>query len=255
MSLKTELQKVSEETMRFMRGKYALDEIGIIKAINGGPTDGVKFRRGGKTVLSIYIYDDRYDFLVIFGKAEREKFEEQREDFPQYIQEIYDNSKTYHDGKWMLIPVTDLDTLEAIKKLILIKKKPNRKPFPKEQAIYGNCGHRCDLCVHYSGGTISEDFRMELIERINRVYSPDKPLKDAIKDTFRCPGCASSSPDDPCHQKKCAASKNIDKCVNCGEYPCDKATVGVSGKIEAKSISFDDITWAILPYVPNQYGN
>ena len=28
MSDKTELQKVSEETMRFIRGKYVLDEVG-----------------------------------------------------------------------------------------------------------------------------------------------------------------------------------------------------------------------------------
>jgi hypothetical protein len=36
-----------------------------------------------------------------------------------------------------------------------MKKKPNRKPLPKEQAIYGGCGHRCDLCVHYAGETLA----------------------------------------------------------------------------------------------------
>ncbi len=29
-----------------------------------------------------------------------------------------------------------MEQLEEIKKLILIKKKPNRKPFPKDHAIY-----------------------------------------------------------------------------------------------------------------------
>ena len=38
------LQKVSGETMRFMRSKYALDEVG-----NG--KDELKFRRSGRTIL------------------------------------------------------------------------------------------------------------------------------------------------------------------------------------------------------------
>jgi hypothetical protein len=40
MNNKTELEKVSEETMRFMRGKYIADEI-------GDGNDTLRFRRGG----------------------------------------------------------------------------------------------------------------------------------------------------------------------------------------------------------------
>jgi len=108
--------------------------------------------RGGKTILTIYIRDDRFDFLVIFGAAERGQFEVQCDTFPQSIRDIYDNSRTYHDDKWMFTPVADMATLEAVKELIMIKKKPNRKPFPKEQAVLSKCGMRCDLCVHYTGG-------------------------------------------------------------------------------------------------------
>ena len=252
MGNQTELQKVSEETMRFMRGRYALDELG-----NG--KDELKFRRGGKTVLTIYIRDGRYDFLVIFGKAEREAFEAERAAFPQAIQDVYDSSKTYHDGKWMTIPVADMETLEAVKGLIMIKKKPNRKPFPKDNALYSKCGMRCDLCVHFSGGTISDAFREELKERISRVYGGGE---DATYNL--CPGCDSQAAGKPhpcidggssCEPLKCAQSKALDTCTNCGEYPCDKALAGLPGKIEAKSVLADDVTWAILPYVHEQYGN
>ncbi len=130
MNEKTELQKVSEETMRFLRGKYVLDEVGDGK-------DQLQFCENGETIVAIRIYENRYDFRV--------------------------------DGN--CISVTDLETLEAVKQLILSKKKPNRKPFPKEQAVYASCGHRCDLCVHYAGGTISEEFRAELKERLIRVYA------------------------------------------------------------------------------------
>jgi len=264
MNNKTELQKVSEETMRFMRGKYRLDEVpGKYYDI-----DSLKFRQGKKTILSINIHKDRYDFQVIFGKAERDKFDARRDEFPQSVQDIYDSEKNLHDGKWMLIPVANLDMLEAVKKLILIKKNPNRKPFSKEQALYGNCGHRCDLCVHYSGGTISEEFRLELIERVNRVYSPETPLEDVIRNHHLCPGCEKAHSGDftsdvklnlhansLCEQKKCAASKGNDKCSNCSSYPCPKATAGWPPKIELKHVLADDVTWAILPFVGGQYGN
>ena len=258
MSKAIKLQKVSEETMRFMRGKYLLDEMAINEKVNGIPSDGLKFRRSGKTVLTIYIYDDRFDFLVIFGKSEREKFEAQRDEFPQAIQEIYDKSKTYHDGKWMLIPVADLDTLEAVKKLILIKKKPNRKPFPKENAIYASCGQRCDLCVHYSGTTFSKEFLAEIKQRLIRVYAGGVGDGDYWGDDMRlCDGCHTGGLDKDfnCEPLKCARGHGINKCQDCHKNPCDKSTAGWRPKIEPKSILADDVTWAILPYVYMQYGN
>jgi len=249
---KTELQKVSEETIRFMRGKYIADEVS-----NGN--DELKFRRGGKTILTIYIRDDRYDFLVIFGKVEREKFETCRSEFSTKIQDIYDNSKTYHDGKWMLIPVDDLDTFEAVKKLIIIKKKPNRKPFPKENAVYANCGHRCDLCIHYIKAAFTKEFREELKARLRRVYEEGSEGESYYwGDNMEfCNGCAAGGLDgkNNCEQKKCAVKNIVSKCTQCKSYPCEKATAGWPPKIEAKSILADDVTWAILPYVDRQYGN
>lgn len=243
MDNKTELQKVSEATMRFMRGKYVADEVG-----NG--RDELKFRRGGKTILTIYIRDDQYDFLVIFGKHERDKFEEQRNDFPKMIRDIYDNSTTYHDGKWMSIPVSDMETLESVKKLILIKKKPNRKPFPKEQAVYSKCGMRCDLCLHYTGGTISEELRKELKKRIIRVY---KDTDNYGENMMLCPGCRSKDTRD-CNRLNCAREKGFEACLDCSDYPCGSCGI-VTSEITANSTLADDITWAILPFVDGQYGN
>lgn len=194
VSEKTELQKVCEETIRFMRGKYIFDEVpGMYYEI-----DCLKFHQGQKTILSFNFHDDYYDFQVIFRKEERGKFEARRDEFPQSILNLYDNAHTYHDGKWMLIRVDTVETLESVKKMILIKKKPNRKLFPKESAVYGKCGHRCDLCIHFSEGTIDEEFRKELEERLTRVYGNTDW-------SMRCSGCGTAG----CHtilcdQLKCA---------------------------------------------------
>ena len=247
----TELEKASAETMRFMRGKYKLDEVpGKYYDI-----DCLKFRQGKRTILSVNIHDDHYDFQIIYGKAEREKFEARLGEFPQAIQDLYNESHALPDGLWMLIRVDNLEMLEAVKQMILIKKKPNRKPFPKEQAVYSDCGNRCDLCVHYTGGTISEELRTELKERLTRVYKAD-----FWGDNMNlCPGCEKNQfadfSGDPCDQKKCAAKKDIVKCLDCAEYAVCQPQAGLKGKIEAKSMLADDVTWAILPYVHEQYGN
>jgi len=238
----TELQKVKFETVKFMRGKYMLDEIGDGK-------NELKFKQGKKTILTIYLYEDKLVFLIIFGKAEREKFENIKSEFSRYIQDYYDNSKTYHDGKWMFINVLNLEVLEEVKKLMQIKKKPNRKPFVKDNAFYSMCGHRCDLCLHYTGESITEDLRKKLIEHSNNVYGH-------YDWSMRCSGCNTDgchcNSDNLCDQLKCAYEKGLKACIECNEYPCIKATAGYQG-LEARNISADDVTWAILPYVPYQY--
>ena len=80
----TILEQVSHETMVFMRGKYRLDEIGDGK-------DELKFKQGQKTILTVYTHDDKFTFLIIFGKKERECFEMQKSEFSTYIHDYYDN--------------------------------------------------------------------------------------------------------------------------------------------------------------------
>ena len=109
------LERISHEIMAFMRGKYRLDEIGDGK-------DELKFKQGAKTILTIYLHEDKYTFLVIFGKKEREVFETRREEFSKYILDYYDGSKTYHDGKWMFIDVKTLQQLEEVKKVLYVMK-------------------------------------------------------------------------------------------------------------------------------------
>ena len=257
MGEKTGLQRVGEETMRFMRGNYVLDEVpGKYYDI-----DCLKFRQGKRTILSINIHDDYYDFQVIFGKNEREKFEALRGEFPVAIQNLYDAAHTYHGGKWMLIRVDDLETLEIVKQLILIKKEPNRKPYPKEHAVYSSCGHRCDMCVHYTGGAMGDELRAELKSRLIRVYAGGVGDGGYWGDDMQfCDGCDTGGIDKSfgCESHKCAAAHGADKCQSCKENPCEKARnlyAGLKPEIHRTTIYADDVTKIILPYVYGQYGN
>ena len=86
-----------------------------------------KFRRGGKTLCALYAKDNCIGLLVVMGKAERDKFESERDHFSSDLQLYYDQATTYHDGKWIMLELTDTSLLKDIEQLLEIKRKPNRK--------------------------------------------------------------------------------------------------------------------------------
>ena len=125
----------------------------------------------------------------------------------------------------MYIDVNTLEKLDEVKKLILIKKKPNRKPFPKGNELYSKCGQRCDLCVHY-------------------IHTNDE-----LRTVMDC-YCKA----DPCNAKDCAQKRELAECRDCAEFPCIKATsADYRSMIHTEIHDADEITWGILPYVPMQY--
>lgn len=86
-----------------------------------------KYRRGGKTLCTFYAKQGIANILITLGKAEREKVELKREDFSPLLLTLYDETKTYHDGKWLWIPIDEGLSLNDIINLLKIKRRPNRK--------------------------------------------------------------------------------------------------------------------------------
>ena len=85
-----------------------------------------KYRRGGKTLCALYAKEQTIGFTVILGKDERTKFESMREMFSNAAQKIYDETTTFHDGKWLMFELKDTSLFNDIERLLSIKRKPNR---------------------------------------------------------------------------------------------------------------------------------
>ena len=86
-----------------------------------------KYRRGGKTLCSLYAKSNCVGFMIIFGKDERAKFEEIRGSLSDSVCRRYDEAQTYRDGKWVMFEPTDTTAFDDYMKLLAIKRKPNRK--------------------------------------------------------------------------------------------------------------------------------
>ena len=85
-----------------------------------------KYRRGGKSLCALYAKVQTIGFMVILGKDERTKFESMREMFSNAAQKIYDETTTFHDGKWLMFELKDTSLFNDIERLLSIKRKPNR---------------------------------------------------------------------------------------------------------------------------------
>ncbi|MDE6001364.1 MAG: DUF3788 domain-containing protein [Clostridia bacterium] len=86
-----------------------------------------KYRKGGKTLCALYAREKCIGFMIVLGKDERLKFEADKEIYSKEVQEIYDNTRTYHDGKWIMFEPTDASLFNDFIRLLSIKRKPNKK--------------------------------------------------------------------------------------------------------------------------------
>lgn len=108
--------------------EYDMDK--VWHAANKGNVYELKIRRGGKTLISFftnYPEKDSIGVLIIFGKDERSKFEEQKDQFSKYVYNTYQNSKTFHDGKWVKFKAPNKDLEKDLLNMLAVKRKPNKK--------------------------------------------------------------------------------------------------------------------------------
>lgn len=86
----------------------------------------LRFKNGAKTLCTLYVRENQFGCWVILGQVERDRFEESRAAFSYEIRNIYDTTPVFHDGKWVMLEISDDHLSNDIIKMILIKKKPNK---------------------------------------------------------------------------------------------------------------------------------
>ena len=83
----------------------------------------LRFRRGGKTLVSLFPNDSAIGLMVIYGKDERAKFEAQQADFSSKVVSEYHSAKTYHDGKWIMFYLPDENVFSDLLAMLAIKRR------------------------------------------------------------------------------------------------------------------------------------
>ncbi|MCL2416441.1 MAG: DUF3788 domain-containing protein [Bacteroidales bacterium] len=133
--VKKKLGKASiawEKLTGHIRFYYEMDELWE----EGNPThkhhSNLRFRRGGKTLITLCIREGYFISAIVLGKDERDKFEQRRKEFGKEMLKEYDDAHVYHDGKWLGFHIKkDTSLIDDIIRLLEIKRKPNRKIMPR----------------------------------------------------------------------------------------------------------------------------
>jgi len=66
----------------------------------------------------------RFSATIVFGGAEREKFEERRYTWRSKLVELYDSSRVYPDGMFLTLPIANAEDRQEMMDLLVMKRPP-----------------------------------------------------------------------------------------------------------------------------------
>lgn len=113
------------EITSFLADKYNFEP----ETVFGGKKYGweVRYRRSGKTLCALHPEKGAFTILIVLGRKEVEHALAELNEFSPDISAIITGAKQYHDGRWLWIRILNKDNNEDIKRLLQIKKKPQKK--------------------------------------------------------------------------------------------------------------------------------
>ena len=138
-----------------IRYHYELDEIYKVGNPKSKYHSDIYFKRSGKSLIGLCLRDGYFIAYVVLGKDERERFDLERGNFLQVVQQEYDATEVYHDGKWMSWDIKDESLVDDLFKLVQLKSKPNRKVLPTS----------LDKCVKLDVGLSKADITKTITQK------------------------------------------------------------------------------------------
>jgi hypothetical protein len=84
----------------------------------------------------------RFNVLLVFGGAEREKVERLLPHLVSHVREDYGKSTTYHDGKWVFVNVDSAKVLSDIEQMLVLKRHPKPGLRPQTPRVPPRAGAR-----------------------------------------------------------------------------------------------------------------
>ena len=98
-------------------GVFALDWL------YGGKKQGWSLRYKKSKAFCTFLPEYRlFSVVVVLGAAEREKFEARRDSWRPQLVNLYDEALTYHDGKWLKVPISSADDRHGVTELLSMKR-------------------------------------------------------------------------------------------------------------------------------------
>jgi len=92
----------------------------------------VRYRKGGKTLCSLFPEKGGFTVLIVLGKKESEKALSMRDELSSKIYKLLGDTKQLHDGRWLWIRLLAASDTDDVKQLLQIKRKQKISSLPSE---------------------------------------------------------------------------------------------------------------------------
>jgi hypothetical protein len=87
----------------------------------------IRYRKSGKTLVSLFPEHGAFTALVVLGKKEGEKAAETLDELSSATRDLIGNAEQLHDGKWLWIPILEPAHVDDVMRLLAAKRKPKAK--------------------------------------------------------------------------------------------------------------------------------
>lgn len=84
----------------------------------------IRYRKSGKTLVTLYPGEKSLTVLIVLGKKEVAKVEQFEKKLSKKIQEIFSCTNQLHDGRWLWIKPSSKADIESIKIMLNAKRRP-----------------------------------------------------------------------------------------------------------------------------------
>jgi hypothetical protein len=109
-----------ERLTAFVAEAYAIEPTFVPPSRNYGWD--VKYRKGGKTLVSLNPDEGGFTALVVLGEKETEAARDL--DLGDRVRAVFEEARQLRDGRWLFIPVESGQDVEDIEALLAVKRRP-----------------------------------------------------------------------------------------------------------------------------------
>lgn len=110
----------------FMKSNYNVNPIFEFSKCSLEFGWNIKFKKGSRTLCTVYPRENYFCVIIVIGKKEKEQFENMFHSFCIEIQEIYGDTREFNNQKWLMIDLEDEDKkYEDVKKILNIRASRN----------------------------------------------------------------------------------------------------------------------------------
>jgi hypothetical protein len=86
----------------------------------------VRYRKSGKTLVTLTPEKGAVRVLIVLGREESEKILSMQSELSPKMYNLIENTKQLHDGRWLWIRLYQTKDAEDIEKILPIKRKPKK---------------------------------------------------------------------------------------------------------------------------------